>query len=43
MKDEFIEELKKSGLNWLAFGKINYSAQLCISDVYKKIDNILSN
>ena len=33
LKDFFIEELKKSGLSWLTLGKINYSAQLSISDV----------
>ena len=43
MKDFFIEELKKSGLSWLTLGKINYSAQLSISDVDKTTDNILSN
>ena len=43
LKDEFIDELKMSGLSWLTLGKINYSAQLSISNVDSNILTSLQN
>ena len=42
-KDEFISELKDSGLNWLSLGKINYIAMNAIRQVDEVTDNILCN
>ena len=39
----FIDELKQSGLSWLALGKTNYMASQAIKEVDAKTDQIMSN
>jgi hypothetical protein len=42
-KDAFIQDLKQSGLSWLALGKINFTAKEAIREVDAKTDKIMSN
>ena len=42
-KDEFVQEIKESGLNWLALGRINYIASNSIKTVEGTVDNIMCN
>ena len=42
-QNEYINELKESGLEWLVLGKINYTASLTIKAVDEKTDDILNN
>ncbi|RNA19763.1 hypothetical protein BpHYR1_012136 [Brachionus plicatilis] len=43
LKDEVIEKLRLSGLQWLCLGKINYKAKEIIEDVSKQVDGFLNN
>ena len=42
-KEEFVEEIKKSGYDWLTLGKINRQAALAIRVVDKNIDGIMND
>jgi uncharacterized coiled-coil DUF342 family protein len=43
LQEQLLEELKKSALNWLSLGKINYTAATAIRSVTRNIDNTMSN
>ena len=42
LKDEFITQLKLSGLRWLALGKICYTVDLCVKTSKNETDNIMN-
>ncbi|RNA10876.1 hypothetical protein BpHYR1_017416, partial [Brachionus plicatilis] len=43
LKDEVIDELRLSGLQWLSLGKLNYIAKEAIEKVSKQADHLLNN
>ncbi|KAN0030382.1 hypothetical protein ACTA71_010147 [Dictyostelium dimigraforme] len=42
-KIDFTNEIKSSGLNWLALAQINYTASLTITGIKKNFDDVMNN
>merc|ERR1712080_71407 len=42
-KAEFLDEIKTSGLGWMALGKVNLEAAIAMKSVDKNIDDIMCN
>lgn len=43
MMEDFIEEIKSSGLNWLALGRINHAACISMNEVKEGVNKIMSD